>query len=490
MNDTVYAKTLKRIVLFAQIKYGLLAEAIGYDVSYISKWITGARLPAAKNMDVIHQDIGKFLAEIFIKEHREKEFCHTFGLPEISFSEELSFQIAQILCRAYRVSVRVKQPLGNNAAAISEFIFGKSDCQKVLHNLLVSLEDNPAPLSMAITGELCNLGKNHFWQQIRNLNIKKQRCTIHVGLDLQLLEQRTATQVEVLYTCLDSLLNCNFYIHEGTFKAYQNIIVVEDRFALAYWLDGDGYIDVCMEITDAVQVRAFYNKCKAYLMTCPVLILPKDTLGMERFGYRDTFFTSQRFFYFLTNGFEFLLPDEVFISLSEKVRSGEVPAVTEEWVRRIFITWKKLMDKAELKFILPTNTIIRYLETGYIHLTDLSYKLSKEERRLHLEQILKVMQENPKISLGFIVPTSGLSYTENICNLSFYSNYSTAFFKKNLQAIVSGVAPIYLIENPILIQCFHKFFEGLKQLPCYKEYSAEELQRLYDRYQYLLDFLN
>lgn len=56
MND--YAEGLKELLEFVNIRYSVLSKEIGYDLSYVSKWVTGARLPAAKNVDLINQKIG------------------------------------------------------------------------------------------------------------------------------------------------------------------------------------------------------------------------------------------------------------------------------------------------------------------------------------------------------------------------------------------------------------------------------------------------
>ena len=41
-----YPIALKKFMKFTKTKSVTLAERIGYDVSYISKWINGAKLPS------------------------------------------------------------------------------------------------------------------------------------------------------------------------------------------------------------------------------------------------------------------------------------------------------------------------------------------------------------------------------------------------------------------------------------------------------------
>lgn len=491
MAVNAYAKLLKELACFTQTKYSVLSRDIGYDTSYISKWITGERLPAAKNVDCINQKFSKIFSEIIVKNHREKEFFHKFMVPEVYSEEEMIFQVYQCLSNAYRESLN--RPDNSNQVNFENesLVMGRMNCRTLLQKMLkYKLEDLSTPVSIVITGEFCSLANNHFWQLFEDVNINIFPCSIHVMLDLSNLGINGNENVGKLYHCLDKLLDYNIYIYEQSSIAYQNIIVVENKFAIIYLMNEDGYIDMCVPVVNPVQVQMIYNKCKSLIMTQPILLLPKETLGMDRFGYRDTFFTSNRFFFFLTNGFEFLLPDEVFKRLYANTEKGLYKPATKEWVQRIEVIWKNLMDKAELHFILPTNAIIRYLETGYIHITDISYQLSKDERLLHIKQILSVMNLNHNIILGVLLPSVKAYRNESVLNLSFYSNYSTAFLKKNLKYISEKTFPIYLIDNPIFLQYIQNYFESQKESLYYKEYSDTQLGELYKQYHFLLDFLD
>lgn len=50
---------------------------------------------------------------------------------------------------------------------------------------------------------------------------------------------------------------------------------------------------------------------------------------------------------------------------------------------------------------------MRYLENGYIYLTDVEYSLTPDERKEHIQTVLSTMQENPHIIMG-VLSTLGL----------------------------------------------------------------------------------
>jgi transcriptional regulator with XRE-family HTH domain len=108
LRTDTYDYIFKKMVDYLQIKFSTLAEAIGYDVSYVSKWYNGARLPTSKRIDVINQKIADIMADEAIKPAKKDNFALEFAINSIHTKEDLSFQIYTILSQAYRNSVTKK----------------------------------------------------------------------------------------------------------------------------------------------------------------------------------------------------------------------------------------------------------------------------------------------------------------------------------------------------------------------------------------------
>ena len=77
----------------------------------------------------------------------------------------------------------------------------------------------------------------------------------------------------------------------------------------------------------------------------------------------------------------------------------------------------------------------------------------------------------------------------NFINLSFNTSYSTGFLKKNIQLIHPDTLPIYFIKNTMLLNSFQAYFDNLTKSKHYKEYTAKELEELYKKYYFLIEFL-
>lgn len=471
-----YAEVLKQLLQYTETKYTTLSQAIDYDMSYISKWVNGARLPASRHADRIHEDMARFFANTAKKQHQEGDLKRIFSFADDG--QDLAFHLYDLLSRAYRQAQTRKGKSESRDQAI-HFYAGRADCHTALCQLLHQyLEGLQSQGMLVMTGQFHVLDQNGIWQLLEECHNDRWSCDVHLGLKMDVFADHMPQAASSLYQCLDHLLTYNFTMHEIDHESYRNIIVLKDAFAYLYYVDGDDYIDMCLTITDPAQVREIYKKCCAYMMVQPVLMEPRQSLGMEKFGYRDIFFTSNNYLFFLTNGLEFLLPDEVYTSLCQLIDEGKYPNATKEWVRRIQYIWYRIIEQGRMKIIMPKNSIIRYLETGCFYLTDMNYQMTPDERKAQLNLIVEKMKQNPAITYGILLPASGESSYTNFSNLAFYGNHTSAFFKKNTHHILPQTKPIYLLNNSQLIGCMHDFFDGLSHSPQYKGFSAENVDAL------------
>lgn len=421
MAENKYALLLKSMLRYIHIKYGVLAEVLGYDISYISKWVNGIRLPAAKNIDMINQNIAHYIASVLIKEQTVDEFSKQFMYEGCNSEDELNAEIYRLLMTAYQQTIRSNIEKKNHKEN-TQVVIGQFNCQQMIQKILKNvIENSEQKVSICITGEFCSLMENDFWRFLSTIKLPVKPCQLYVSLDLD--KMRCQNMIGTLYHCLDELLDYEITLYDRTIDAYDNIIVIENEVALSYVLNEHGNIDMCVVLNDTIQINMLYHKCINFLHNTKEILIPKKTLGMEPFGFRDMFFTSNKYFYFLAHGFEFLLPDSVFQSLLENAKKGMYQPADENWICRIQSIWKNLMDKAELRFLVPSNSLIQYLETGYIHLNDFSYKLTLDERKQHLQQVLQSMKLNPHIVLGILLPATGIYGNNNFISLQQFTTF-------------------------------------------------------------------
>ena len=70
MVNMEFGKNIEKLIQFSGQKNYSLAKELGYDVSYISKWISGAMLPASKNIKNICEKTAKFVVDNATEIHK------------------------------------------------------------------------------------------------------------------------------------------------------------------------------------------------------------------------------------------------------------------------------------------------------------------------------------------------------------------------------------------------------------------------------------
>lgn len=93
MVSEEYAVILKKLITITETKNLVLANITGYDVSYISKWVNGVKLPATKYIEQINEKLAKCFAESVITNGQIDELSTLFAVPVTR--ETAEFEILQ-----------------------------------------------------------------------------------------------------------------------------------------------------------------------------------------------------------------------------------------------------------------------------------------------------------------------------------------------------------------------------------------------------------
>ena len=97
---SAYGTLLKTLINFSGSKLSTVAEEVGYDVSYISKWCNKAKLPASKMAPNINRTLANHFSHEILKHEDLSTFSKTFDLE--ATPENLNSIIYNLLKENYR----------------------------------------------------------------------------------------------------------------------------------------------------------------------------------------------------------------------------------------------------------------------------------------------------------------------------------------------------------------------------------------------------
>ena len=92
---TEYGAVLRRLLDFTGSKLYAVADEVGYDVSYISKWCNKDLLPAPKTAHVVDVALGRYFAAAIRRDGLEGAFAAAF--PEAAGGGRRQFESGQQL---------------------------------------------------------------------------------------------------------------------------------------------------------------------------------------------------------------------------------------------------------------------------------------------------------------------------------------------------------------------------------------------------------
>lgn len=78
-----FSVLLEHLTSMANLKNYVLAKAVQYDESYISKWISGKSLPTEKNHEIILQNISQCIVEALTDDNRDT-FLEEYQISDVS----------------------------------------------------------------------------------------------------------------------------------------------------------------------------------------------------------------------------------------------------------------------------------------------------------------------------------------------------------------------------------------------------------------------
>lgn len=466
---TEYGALLRRLVDFTGSKLYAVADEVGYDVSYISKWCNKDLLPAPKTAHTVDVALGRFFGDAIRRDGTEAAFDAAF--PGAGGNEALESRITALLAEAYDASAHHRAASGTAAASEAELLTRH-------HEILDRLRTVPTPGkgdTVVCTIDLLTLLKSRDFSALEHL-FHGKGIHIHAALDLRPFQQGGQEEMALLYGFLSRNRESFITLYDGAGLEREGLLAAGEHCGMLMSMDGHGELDalVMSRGTVGAQLR---ETAMTRLSERPVLLSPARPEDMRRGGYRTDFYSRDQFQFFSPYGFEFLLPP----SVCEPILRAGGPTAGPAWdLRRLFITWEEVFQKSHIDFYLLKSSLLRYLDTGELLFADIPYHMSYAQRLEHLENIKDRVLANHDIRF-FVLDDDALPPGPPP-GFGVYLSPKKLFLKSP-GAYLTGEGPMfYTVQSDTLIQAAQRYLEHLQSLNacrCFDHRDVPELERRY-----------
>lgn len=475
-----YGTVLKQLIQLTGSKLSTISDAIGYDVSYISKWCNKSMLPAAKMAPEINRSMAALFAQEILSQENIKDFEKTFSAEVCP--DTLENTIYTLLKDNYSSSCsEASTELKQQTTYKPRILTLANDIYNFFnHDLPQMLAEYNEALDVLCTLDVCRFALDNPSSAYSHLT-PKHPVNVKIGVDTELLYTDNNEGLKALYYFMNAHSTINFDFYDNTLMHTLNTIVVKDHVAILCALDQYNRVNVASVIFDPEKVNQIYVRTLPAFRTPDLLAHATEQLEFYQHGYRTDFYTKDNFQFLLTLGFEYLLPQECWDKIIKVAKERDKDEFMALIVAQLQITWEEIFEKNTVDFYVLKSSLMKYIDDGEIIFADVVYHMTPEERKLHIENVLALSKKNPNIQF-YVVDDEQLVNTQHLMKFALFNNRKKLFLK-NPERYHTNIGPyFYSVLSDHLIQKISDYLDDVQNADYCKHYNAESLQAFYDKY--------
>ncbi|WP_242845961.1 hypothetical protein [Clostridium novyi] len=215
--DQKYGSVLKKLLCFTDTKFMVLSKALGYDISYISKWCNNIKIPTTKNIEIINEKASVIFAEEIVKKDKINEFYETFniseymGVNDLNATDVLEDQIYRLLDNAYKITESNSYEKLEKRERDTKVIVGKNESTNFIKDIIQkTIEESTEDIEFISTLDICKSTSNINLDIIEEFKCKDIRITAKVGFDMDEFERNPNFYLWRIYIILNKRWNVEF----------------------------------------------------------------------------------------------------------------------------------------------------------------------------------------------------------------------------------------------------------------------------------------
>lgn len=477
---SAYGTLLKNLINFSGSKLSTVAEEVGYDVSYISKWCNKAKLPASKMAPNINRTLANHFSHEILKHEDLSTFSKAFSVE--ATPENLDSIIYSLLKENYKQSSKeAANELNNSEAYKTKVLTLANDIYEFFnHELPTNLLSYNEPLEILCTLDICR------FINLNNIDLPIYPTPAHpfnikMGVNVDKLFSDSSQYLKLIYYFINSHSYLSFDFYNDTLMDSMNTIIVKDHMAILCVLDQYNSIITATVITDPEKVNQIYIRTLPSFRPTDLLLHATESEEFYQNGYRTDFYSRDNFQIFLARGFEFLLPVECWESITRTARERDNDEFMAHLIAQLQITWEEIFEKSSMDFFVLKSSLMKYMEDGEIIFADTVYNMTPEERKLHIQRVLDITKNNPNIRF-YVIDDEYLPNVQHLLHTSVFNNRKKLFLK-NPERYHTNIGPyFYAALSDRLIKEVSDFFDNIKSHPYCFAYDAEAIEKFAEKY--------
>lgn len=452
MNNT-FGKILRAQVEKAGIKESELANALGYDPTYISKWMNGSKLPSARNAERIIGQIADFLSrETAGDSDREAERQNVCKELKTAYDCDGSSKVFQSYQNGQMSFLNSQKELVSltRAACHQAFSLYGGD------------------ISIMATFDLFQLYGKSFQRLMEELHdMGARRIKLKLAVSPEALEANyyfyTTTILNII-GCLDFVEMSIACLKPESPK----LLVIDRLFCLQVLWAFDGDIGAAFSMQERV-IKKYTDICCQITDSLEKLLDSAEPESLKRTNVQLDSYSDRRQWLFFNESPAMLFPADIMDVFIERTENKEYGRYLEK-LKNVF---EKRTCRSHVDLVIYSSMLNKYLTDGIVSVGNCFWQLEQEQVYKHLRHISDIMKSNPQFRLYLIRDTVVLSEELRKAPSIFLDTYSVNIENSKNRAN----ANYHISTYPKMRDAFQKFYEDMVRQSYCMELTAEDLLR-------------
>ena len=409
-----FGKRLEQLLLIGNIKNSTVAKALKYDVSYISKWVTGKAVPSKKNLERVISTVGELIVN--------QADAETLQLMYSSFGVKTDDALREAICDTLRdayfeTTGELNEKLYANNAALRVMprgqysllmdyaaeLEGKSEMQIAVMTDLFAL-DHVSKLHMA------GIDQRHF-----RVKEKMDKLQLRYIIDLSTLDGNSISDMVLLIHMMTCFSKTDYQLYYSPSASGKLMIAVKDAFAGVTLIGKDKQFICTTSTKEKKSVGEIYETICEHIDPDKNVFLSTD---MDKMLISHDYLHSllaQDLCWLVGHITEHFLPAALFDKLKKQC-FAEGQEVYKE-AERAYLLASKMLEKGQMRTLIYDTALIDFMLNGELDFFNQKVVLDAKERMevlLYMKTILKQTGEG-KVKLikeGF---SDDFKYITNPC---------------------------------------------------------------------------
>lgn len=497
MKEIEFGRLIEKLIYFSGQKNYSLAVELGYDVSYISKWINSTMLPTSKNIKNICKNIADFTVDS-ARENSINEMIEYFSL-DVKESDSNKKQLLKEI-----IEVNLNQAYKFSSSKLQKKSYSKSNPElnsllQVNPSLRKKYLDDEVNSTLEKNGRsdiiiLCNLFSLNKDDKIPIAGIRRGDVvdSFEGDMNIKFLINFENNSDDIIFDIM-LLLNMirasdhyKFEFYSCDFSSKVLILCVKDKL-IHTAIYNDNNKCLCTTVSNDINAtKEMYDTLEDMANNQSIITFKKES--SEDIILNQTYMAyimGQDLKWIIGKMNELLMPSDLFLEISENV-FGHKNDIMDK-LRKIDVILQKATYESNLKITIFESAIRKYASTGELDFFNIPIKLTMEQRERHLEYIKNIIENKRNISLK-IIESSLISELKDSEKPTVYLSKSLSILK---QGINNELKSYLLVKDKKLDAILDNFFETIwndkKDVVLEDEYKILEIIINYLKYLKILN---